>query len=217
MTPGTQSEMEWACSERIALGECAFILQGYALTQAAALLDALATIERQAPPRRMETPGGRRMSVAMSNCGPLGWISDRRGYRYSALDPLSGTPWPAMPTVFLDLARDAAADCGHADYRPDACLINHYRPGATLSLHQDRDERELSAPIVSVSLGMSAIFLFGGLRRRDPVATIELRHGDVVVWGGGDRLRYHGIRRLGGEPHPALGEERINLTFRTAG
>lgn len=213
-----QSEMEWTgCSERIVLGECAFVLQGYALPQAAALLDALTAVERQATPRRMEVPSGRSMSVAMSNCGPLGWISDRRGYRYSTVDPLSGAPWPAMPAVFLDLARSAAADCGHAGYAPDACLINHYRPGATLSLHQDRDERELTAPIVSVSLGMSAVFLFGGLRRRDPVATVGLAHGDVVVWGGGDRLRYHGIRRLCGEPHPTLGRERINLTFRRAG
>lgn len=163
-----QSEMEWTgCSERIVLGECAFVLQGYALPQAAALLDALTAVERQATPRRMEVPSGRSMSVAMSNCGPLGWISDRRGYRYSTVDPLSGAPWPAMPAVFLDLARSAAADCGHAGYAPDACLINHYRPGATLSLHQDRDERELTAPIVSVSLGMSAVFLRacgGGIR-----------------------------------------------------
>ncbi|MDX9739888.1 MAG: DNA oxidative demethylase AlkB [Gammaproteobacteria bacterium] len=202
--------------ERIDLGMEAAVLRGQALTHAEALLAELETIERQAPPRRMETPGGRVMSVSMTNCGPLGWISDRGGYRYSATDPLTGNAWPAMPEVFAHVARSAAAALGHDEYRPDACLINHYRPGTTLSLHQDRDERDLTAPIVSVSLGMSAIFVFGGLKRRDPVQAIELHHGDVVVWGGRDRLRYHGIRRLCGPAHPLFGDARINLTFRRA-
>ncbi len=203
--------------ERIELGEEAAVLRARALAPAPALLAALAAIEREAPPRHMETPGGRAMSVAMSNCGQLGWISDRRGYRYSGIDPLSGAAWPAMPALFRSVAREAAAALGWDDYQPDACLINHYRPGTSLSLHQDRDERDLTAPIVSVSLGMSAIFMFGGLRRRDPVRSIELHHGDIVVWAGRDRLRYHGIRRLFGARHPALGETRINLTFRRAG
>jgi alkylated DNA repair protein (DNA oxidative demethylase) len=203
--------------ERIDLGEEAAVLRGHILACDKALLAEVDAILTRAPLRHMEVPGGRTMSVSMSNCGPLGWISDRRGYRYSTSDPLTGSPWPSMPELFLSVVRDAAAVLGYPDYSPDACLINYYRAGTALSLHQDRDERDLTAPIVSVSLGMSAIFMFGGFRRRDPVQTIELDHGDVVVWAGTDRLRYHGIRRLCGPAHPLTGDARINMTFRRAG
>lgn len=176
-----------AQSGRTVLGPQALVLHGFALPQADALRAALAVVERQAPPRHMRTPGGRAMSVATTNCGALGWVSDARGYRYSATDPLSGQPWPAMPAAFAALARAAAQAAGFAAFAafaPDACLVNHYAPGARLSLHQDRDERDLAAPIVSVSLGMPAVFLFGGLARADRAQRVPLAHGDVVVWGG---------------------------------
>jgi len=182
-----------------------------------ALLPALAGIAAAAPPRHMVTPGGFTMSVALTNCGALGWTSDRRGYRYSATDPGSGQPWPAMPEAFARLAREAAMAAGFAGFAPDACLVNRYQPGARLSLHQDRDERDYGAPIVSVSLGMCATFLFGGHARTDPTVKVPLSHGDVVAWGGPDRLRYHGVMPLKDEPHPLLGCQRINLTFRKAG
>ncbi len=181
-----------------------------------ALLHALDGILRQAPLRRMLTPGGRSMSVRTSNCGHLGWVSDRTGYRYDALDPLSGRPWPAMPAAFAQLAARAAATAGFAPFAPDACLINHYGPGTRLSLHQDRDERDFDAPIVSVSLGLPAIFLFGGARRSDRPRRIPLLDGDVVVWGGASRLAFHGVAPLAAGHHPVLGARRINLTFRKA-
>lgn len=165
----------------------------------------------------MTTPGGYTMSVALTNCGTLGWTSDRRGYRYSRLDPASGRPWPPMPDVFLALAREAADAAGFSDFTPDACLINRYQPGSRLSLHQDKNERDFTAPIVSVSLGMTAVFLFGGHERAGKTLKVPLYHGDVVVWGGEDRLRYHGIMPVKEDPHPLLGGERINFTFRKAG
>jgi len=165
----------------------------------------------------MVTPGGFTMSVALTNCGALGWTTDRRGYRYTRTDPDTGRPWPAMPAAFAELACDAAAAAGFPHFEPDACLINRYLPGARMSLHQDKNERDYDAPIVSVSLGMPAIFLFGGLRRADKAARLELHHGDVAVWGGPDRLRYHGVMPLAEVPHPALGSQRINFTFRKAG
>lgn len=201
----------------VPLGPQACVLRGFALAQAPALLAALAEVEQQATPRHMVTPGGLAMSVATTGCGALGWVSDRRGYRYSATDPLSGRPWPAMPAAFTALARSAAAAAGFADFVPDACLVNHYAPGAKLSLHQDKDERDLAAPIVSVSLGMPAIFVFGGLARSERAARVPLVHGDVVVWGGVDRLRFHGVLPVKGPAHAVLGEQRINLTLRKAG
>jgi len=165
----------------------------------------------------MVTPGGYRMSVAMTNCGPLGWVSDRSGYRYAPMDPLTGRAWPAMPGSFAALAKKAAEECGFAAFEPDACLVNQYEPGAKLSLHQDRDERDFSAPIVSVSLGLPAVFQFGGLRRRDALRRVPLHHGDVVVWGGPARLVYHGVLPLKEGTHPAMGARRVNLTFRRAG
>jgi len=195
----------------------AVVLRGFARGHAATLLAGLEVVLVQAPWRHMVTPGGYRMSVAMTNCGPLGWVADPTGYRYDPIDPQSGRPWPAMPASFLRLAAAAAAAAGFDGFRPDACLVNRYEPGAKLSLHQDKDERDFSAPIVSVSLGVAAVFLFGGLKRSDKTARVPLAHGDVVVWGGPARLRYHGVLALKSGQHPVLGEERINLTFRKAG
>jgi alkylated DNA repair protein (DNA oxidative demethylase) len=199
------------------LGEGAMVLRGFALAEQAQLLQAIETIVAQAPFRHLVTPGGLRMSVAMTNAGPLGWVSDRRGYRYDAVDPDSGKPWPAMPDVFLELAGAAAAQAGFAGFMPDACLINRYALETRLSLHQDRDERDFGQPIVSVSLGIPAVFLFGGLQRSDRPDRVPLAHGDVVVWGGPARLRYHGVLPLKPGRHEALGAYRINLTFRHAG
>ncbi|WP_347334172.1 DNA oxidative demethylase AlkB, partial [Ralstonia pseudosolanacearum] len=195
----------------------AVVLRGFALAEATALLAAIDDIARQAPFRHMVTPGGFEMSVALTNCGALGWTSDRRGYRYAARDPQTGQPWPPLPDCFLRLARDAAAAAGFPGFTPDACLINRYVPGARLSLHQDKDEQDYGAPIVSVSLGMPAMFLWGGHRRTDKTLRVPLFHGDVVVWGGPDRLRYHGVLPLKEAAHPLLGAQRINLTLRRAG
>ncbi len=192
------------------------LLRGYALPHDAALLEALHAIVAEAPFRRMETPGGFRMSVAMTNCGEAGWVTDRRGYRYERHDPVSGRRWPAMPDAFLDLAIGAARTCAWPSFVPDVCLINRYEPGARMSLHQDKDERDFTCPIVSVSLGLPAIFQFGGAKRSDPVQKIMLRHGDVVVWGGPSRLHYHGVLTLKEGDHPQTGRARFNLTFRKA-
>jgi len=198
----------------VQLGEQAVVLRGVALPFVEKILVALRSIEHQAPFRHMTTPGGYRMSVALTNCGELGWTSDRRGYRYSRIDPLTGNTWPEMPVVFRQLAVTAAQRAGFNDFTPEACLINRYEPGSKLSLHQDRNERNLSAPIVSVSLGMPASFQFGGLERSDSTQRVELQHGDVVVWGGVDRMRFHGILPLKDNPHALLGSTRINITFR---
>lgn len=195
----------------------AVLLRGFALAAAPALLQAVNAITAHAPFRHLETPGGQRMSVAMTNSGPLGWISDRSGYRYGRADPLSGRPWPPLPTVFATLAREAADTGGFSGFEPDACLINRYAPGTRLSLHQDKDEKSHEYPIVSVSLGIPAVFLFGGDARADKPQRIPLAHGDVVVWGGPARLRYHGVMPLAEAVHPLTGAFRINLTFRKAG
>jgi alkylated DNA repair protein (DNA oxidative demethylase) len=194
----------------------AVMLGGFARPFDESLVLALQQVVARAPFRHMSTPGGRRMSVAMTNCGLVGWVSDRTGYRYDASDPESGQPWPPMPQVFRDLASQAAERAGFEGFQPDACLINQYEPGARLSLHQDRDERDFDAPIVSVSLGLPAVFLFGGLHRADPPRRLPLAHGDVVVWGGPSRLRYHGVLPLEPGQHPVTGAYRINLTFRKA-
>lgn len=199
------------------LAEGAVLLRGHALAAQHELLADVRRVIAAAPLRHLVTPGGLRMSVAMTNCGALGWVSDRRGYRYDAFDPDRGTAWPPMPASFRALAREAAAQAGFEGFAPDACLINRYVPGAKLSLHQDRDERDFGAPIVSVSLGLPAVFLLGGLRRADPALRVALHHGDVVVWGGAARLRFHGVLPLADGQHPLTGGERINLTFRRAG
>lgn len=203
-------------AERVALGPDAAVLRGFACAVAADLLADLRAIAAQAPFRNMVTPGGYAMSVAMTNCGAAGWVTDRRGYRYTRDDPVTGRPWPPLPAPFRDLAVRAAAASGFGDFRPDACLINRYAPGAKLSLHQDRNEADYAAPIVSVSLGLPAKFLFGGPRRNDRAARVELRHGDVVVWGRSMRLAYHGVDTLRDGDHPLTGRWRFNLTFRKA-
>jgi alkylated DNA repair protein (DNA oxidative demethylase) len=190
------------------------LLRGFVLARQDQLLAALREVIAVAPFRHMVTPGGFTMSVAMTSCGKVGWVTDRRGYRYDANDPESGQPWPAMPPVLLQLARDAAETGGFVDFAPDACLINRYVPGAKMSLHQDKDETDFSAPIVSVSLGLPATFLFGGLKRSDKTQRYRLTHGDVVVWGGPSRLFYHGVAPLAEGEHPLLKLQRINLTFR---
>ena len=199
-----------------ALADGAVVLRGFALDRVEALRADVARVAAAAPFRHLVTPGGFRMSVAMTNCGELGWVSDRRGYRYDPVDPESGAHWPPLPDAFRALARDAAARAGYPAFVPDACLVNRYAPGARLSLHQDRDEKDLRAPIVSVSLGLPAVFLWGGDARGDKVARLPLHHGDVVVWGGPSRLRFHGVAPLKDGEHPFAGGNRINLTFRKA-
>lgn len=198
------------------LAEGAVLLRGFALPGVDALWQDIQRVTTQAMPRQVFTPGGRAMSVRLTNCGAVGWVSDRRGYRYEARDPETGQPWPAMPASFLALARAAAAEAGFAHFTPDACLINRYAPGARMSLHQDRNEADFSQPIVSVSLGLPAIFEFGGMERSDRPLLCPLEHGDVVVWGGPARLRFHGIRPVAAGIHPMTGEARFNLTFRRA-
>jgi len=192
------------------------LLRGFALRFEERLLTELPGISAIAPFRHMVTPGGFTMSVAMTNCGRVGWVTDRTGYRYDEIDPLRGEPWPPMPAIFRDLATTAAAQAGFAGFVPDACLINRYEPGTKLSLHQDKDEQDYAAPVVSVSLGLPARFLFGGSKRSDPCAKIPLSHGDVIVWGGPIRLAFHGVMPLAEGFHPALGRQRLNLTFRKA-
>jgi DNA oxidative demethylase len=199
------------------LGPGTAVLARFALDREDELLSALKLVTGQSPFRHMVTPGGFRMSVAMSNCGPLGWVSDRTGYRYSEIDPETNRAWPEMPAAFRRLAESAVNESGFAGFVPDACLINRYEPGTKLSLHQDKDERDFTQPIVSVSLGLPATFLFGGLERGGKVVRIPLMHGDVVVWGGPARLRYHGVAPLKEGEHPRLGNARYNLTFRKAG
>lgn len=197
-----------------ALGPGAVVLRGFVSESDAEIIRALDAIVAAAPFRHMTTPGGRTMSVAMTNCGGLGWITDRRGYRYEPCDPISGRPWPDLPGLFLDFAGRAASGAGYDGFLPNACLINLYEPGARLTLHRDENEGDFGAPIVSVSLGLPAKFLFGGLERIDKVVRTTLEHGDVVVWGGPSRLAYHGVDTLKDGMHPVMGRRRINLTFR---
>ncbi|ROM34060.1 alpha-ketoglutarate-dependent dioxygenase AlkB [Pseudomonas poae] len=199
------------------IGAESYVLKGYALPWIDRLLPELRRILAQSPFRKMVTPGGFTMSAALSSCGELGWTTDRAGYRYSPVDPRTQTPWPAMPELLRELAALAALEAGFHDFAPDACLINRYVPGAKMSLHQDKNERHYSAPVVSVSLGLPAIFLFGGHERSDKAQKVSLFHGDVVVWGGVDRLRFHGVMPIKEGVHPVMGPQRINLTFRTAG
>jgi DNA oxidative demethylase len=198
----------------LAVGEGAVLLRSYAAVLESEIFAAIQSVESVSPFRHMFTPGGYRMSVAMTNCGRVGWITDRSGYRYSSIDPLTEKPWPALPEVLLRFAREAACDAGYQSFHPDVCLINRYEPGAKMSLHQDKDERDFTQPIVSLSLGLPATFLFGGMKRTDPTARIRLVSGDVVVWGGPSRLAFHGVAPLAKGVHPLTGPCRINLTFR---
>ena len=194
----------------------AVLLHRYALKLERTFLDELDTLTKISPFRQMLTPGGRKFGVHNTSCGEVGWISDARGYRYVSIDPVSEQPWPTMPREFQQLATDAAEEGGFKHFIPDSCLVNRYAPDIKMSLHQDKDEADFSQPIVSVSLGMSATFVFGGLQRSDKLRRIDLHHGDVLVWGGPARLLFHGIQSIKDQPHPIMGAQRINLTFRRA-
>jgi DNA oxidative demethylase len=198
------------------LGPGTAILRGMARDREAEIMEALFSVAAGSPFRHMVTPGGFRMSVAMTNCGSLGWVTDRKGYRYASVDPETGIPWPAMPEVFVNLAREAATKAGYPAFAPDACLVNRYEPGARLTLHQDKNENDFEEPIVSVSLGLPAIFVFGGLERSEKTIRVPVVHGDILVWGGPARLRYHGVDPLKDGYHPLAGRYRFNLTFRRA-
>ncbi len=196
------------------MAERAVLLRGFAKPFEGDLIASLRDIVAQAPFRHMVTPGGHQMSVAMTNCGSVGWVTDRTGYRYDGVDPESGKSWPAMPPSFRRLAGQAAAQAGFDGFSPEACLINRYQPGARMSLHQDKDETDFAAPIVSVSLGLPAIFLFGGSKRSDRPLRFRVEHGDIAVWGGPTRLAFHGVAPLADGEHAVMGRQRINLTFR---
>jgi alkylated DNA repair protein (DNA oxidative demethylase) len=202
--------------DRVQLAQGAVLLRGFAAAEVPTLVEAVRCISAAAPFRNMITPGGRRMSVAMTNCGEAGWVTDRSGYRYDPRDPETGKPWPAMPEIFKNLAVRAASAADFADFMPDVCLVNRYEPGTRLSAHQDRDERDYRQPIVSVSLGIPAVFLFGGPERSDRPRRMRVESGDVAVWGGPSRLFYHGVAPLKDGFDPLLGNCRINLTFRKA-
>jgi DNA oxidative demethylase len=201
---------------RVTLGPRAVLLRGFARERALELVAAVVSVAAVSPFRHMVTPGGWEMSVAMTSCGQVGWVTDRTGYRYDAIDPATGRPWPAMPRAFAGLATEAAEAAGFDSFHPDACLVNRYAPGARLSLHQDRNERDFGQPIVSVSLGLPATFLWGGKTRADRVRRVRLLHGDVVVWGASDRLTFHGVHSLAEGEHPLTGACRFNITFRRA-
>ena len=201
----------------VPIGPGSRFLGGFLLADAVAVLGAVADVTARAPFRHLTTPGGQQMSVAMSNCGSLGWVSDRAGYRYQAADPLTGKPWPPMPALLLERAQQAATQAGYENFQPDVCLINRYTTGARMGLHQDRDENNLTAPIVSFSLGVSAVFIWGGLQRTGKAQRFVLKHGDAVVWGGADRLRFHGVAPVKADAHALTGSVRINITFRQTG
>jgi len=202
--------------QSIQLAPGAVLLEGFALPDEAEILAAINGVIDAAPLRHMVAPNGYSMSVAMTNCGDAGWVSDRKGYRYERNDPQTGKPWPEIPGVLMKLAQRTASEAGYHNYLPDVCLINSYVPGTKLALHQDNDEVDFFAPIVSVSLGLPTTFLFGGLTRREKPQKIPLRHGDVFVFGGQSRMAFHGIAPLKEGNHPLLGTRRINLTFRKA-
>jgi DNA oxidative demethylase len=179
------------------------LLRGIA--EARVLLPLIESVAAVSPFRHMTVPGGHSMSVAMTSCGERGWVTDARGYRYETTDPLTGYPWPRMPDAFRTLATEAAARAGFAGFDPDSCLINRYAPGARMGAHVDKDERDFSQPIVSVSLGLPARFRIADL-------SIPLEDGDVVVFGGPARKARHGV-----SPVSAGAQQyRFNLTFRRA-
>jgi alkylated DNA repair protein (DNA oxidative demethylase) len=216
VTPTLFHDLENPSQQTIALATGVTMLKSFALADAELLLEQVPEIAAISPFRHMVTPGGFTMSVGLTNCGRLGWVTDRSGYRYDPVDPATGRAWPSMPAVFERLARNAAGEAGFANFTPDACLVNRYEPEARLTLHQDKNERDYDAPIVSVSLGLSARFLLGGLKRSDRTKSVPLIHGDVLVWGGPSRLRFHGVAPIREGHHPATGSYRINLTFRRA-
>ncbi len=200
----------------VRIDDGAVLLEAHLQSRDRELMDAVLPVLALAPPRRMATRSGGRLSVAMSNCGALGWVSDQRGYRYDPIDPESGQPWPPMPACLAELAREAAQAAGYEGFAPDVCLVNRYESGNRLGLHQDKDEGEFESPIVSVSLGLGALFLWGGSRRRERAQRIPLMHGDVMVWGGPTRMNFHGVHSISAGHHPLTGPYRYNLTFRRA-
>lgn len=205
-----------AASQRIPLGPQALVLRQLATPFEQELMACIKAVLQAAPLYQVITPGGHGMSVRTTSCGSLGWVSDANGYGYARQHPVTEQAWPAIPAPLLALAREAAKEAGFAHFAPDTCLLNQYRTDSTMALHQDRSETDFSQPVVSISLGMSALFLWGGMRRSDKAAHVLLDHGDVVVWGGADRLRFHGIKHVSGPPHPQLGALRYNLTLRRA-
>ncbi|WP_028694132.1 DNA oxidative demethylase AlkB [Pseudomonas cremoricolorata] len=211
-----QSDLDLFGGQTQRLASHTVLLPGLVLERVESLLDVLRPVLRAAPFRHMSTPGGQAIGVPVSNCGTLGWISDARGYRYTEHDPLTGAPWPALPALLVEVAAQAALAAGFENFLADTCLINHYLPGTRLSLHQDRNERDFSQPIVSISLGLPAVFLLGGHARNEATQRVPLNHGDVLVWGGDDRLRFHGVLPIKPGEHPRMGARRINLTLRKA-
>lgn len=199
---------------RINVEKGAVLLRAFATPRGTEFLQALEHVAKQAPFRHMHTPGGGCMSAAMTSCGTLGWVSSLQGYAYTTQDPISQQAWPAMPACLLALAQSAAHAAGYDHFTPNACLLNCYQNGSHMGLHQDRDEHDTTQPIVSLSLGRSGLFLWGGPTRRDRVRTLTLEHGDVLVWGGPARLHYHGLKGLGPSAHPLTGWTRFNITFR---
>jgi len=198
------------------VAEGAWLLRGFALAFTSELLFEIQQVIAQAPLRTMHTPSGLPLSVQTTSCGDAGWVSDAYGYRYARRNSFAQKRWPAMPKAFSTLAQQAASAAGFKHYVPDSCLINVYNVGAKMSLHQDKNEKDFSQPIVSVSLGLPATFLLGGLARENATQKIQLIHGDIIVWGGPARLFFHGVLPIKAGRHPLLGERRINLTFRNA-
>jgi DNA oxidative demethylase len=217
VTPTLFDGLQSPGNETVALDTGVTLLRGFVLPDSDAVLEQIQILANISPFRQMVTPGGFKMSVALTNCGKLGWVTDHSGYRYDPIDPATQRPWPSMPAMFQQLAQGAAANAGFPGFEPDACLVNRYEPGARLTLHQDKDEKDYSAPIVSVSLGLPARFLLGGLKRSDRTRSVQLTHGDVLVWGGPARLRFHGVAPIKDDYHSAVGRYRVNLTFRRAG
>ncbi|THJ30850.1 DNA oxidative demethylase AlkB [Lampropedia aestuarii] len=202
--------------QRVALGPQAVVLRQKASPLAAELVARIEDVLQHSPLYQMATPGGKPLSVRTTSCGTHGWSSDPTGYSYVRHHPLTDQAWPEIPAAWSALATEAAQEAGFAQFAPDTCLINQYGLDSKMALHQDRSEQDLRQPVVSISLGMSALFLWGGMQRSDKPAHVLLHHGDMVVWGGVDRLRFHGIKHLTGAPHPQLGAMRYNLTLRRA-
>ena len=200
--------------DAVTIGPGAVLYRGVVVAQADELLKSVKEVVTQSPFRRVVTPMGKPMSVEMTNCGDVGWVSDPSGYRYEQIDPVTGCAWPVMPQRFREVAHVCAFRAGYEGFHPDACLINRYSAGSKMGLHQDRDEMDFSQPIVSVSLGLPITFNFGGYSRTSPTIKIRLQHGDAVVFGGESRLAFHGVGTLRRGEHPLTGNYRFNLTFR---
>lgn len=200
----------------VLLAEGAMVLRRFATPVVVALMEGVEAVVAQSPLRRLIVPNGRPMRIEMTNCGLVGWVNIDGRYRYSRVDPLTGRSWPGMPATFRRIAGAAASAAGYPDFQPAVCIINRYAVGADLQMHQDRDDTQDRQPVVSVSLGLPAIFHFGGQGRGEKPLTIPLDDGDVVVWGGASRMHRHGVAPVAPGVHPRTGAYRYNLTFRTA-